>query len=98
LKNSNKILRIDAFIYWLSREAAQFDKFVPSTFESALQNVSLSPTHFKPNFCLQHISNQTDLIVGESVGESGWDWGCRAGITAFIGWPCHFVLLWCRAL
>jgi len=49
LKNSNKTLQVDAFIYGLSREAAQFDKFVPSTFENALPNASLSPAHFKPN-------------------------------------------------
>jgi len=37
----NKFSWVDAFIYGLSREAAQF-KFVPSTFENAR-------AHFKPN-------------------------------------------------
>jgi len=49
LKISNKYLRIYAFIYGLSRKAAHFDKFVPSTFENALPNASLSPAYFKPN-------------------------------------------------
>jgi len=45
--NAAQLYRSLPFIYGLSREAAQFDKFVPSTFENALPNASLSPGHFK---------------------------------------------------